>query len=114
MTMVTTFLTSLQVTCPRLLAKARVQTDRVSGQPVLLYPEGVLLLNATGAAIIRLCDGTQTFAEILALLASSYQTSAESLAQDVGTYLHQLYQHSLIELVAVTDPSREKEANPHG
>src|SRR3954452_6125009 len=38
--------------CPRLAAKVRVQTDRVCCGTVLLYPEGVLVLNSTGAAVV--------------------------------------------------------------
>lgn len=32
-------------------AKAQLQIDKVSGEPVLLYPEGVVLLNDPSAAI---------------------------------------------------------------
>ena len=37
--------------CPKIF-RARVQTDPVSGKPVLLYPEGVLMLTPTGHAIV--------------------------------------------------------------
>ena len=30
---------------PKLSSRARLQTDKVTGKPVLLYPEGVLMLN---------------------------------------------------------------------
>ena len=42
---------------PGLWKLARLQFDDVRQQPVLLYPEGVVLLNATGASILELCDG---------------------------------------------------------
>ena len=83
---------------PALAAKARLQTDRVSGQPVLLYPEGVVLLNETGAAIIKLCDGQHTFAEIVAELASHYQVTPHVLQDDVEVYIDRLHRHSLMEL----------------
>ena len=35
-------------------------------QHVLLYPEGAVLLNDTGAAILELCDGQRSVAEIAA------------------------------------------------
>lgn len=94
-----TFLQRLQTTRPRLAAKARLQTDRVSDEPVLLYPEGVVLLNATGAAIVRLCDGTRSFSEILAHLAADYNAPSEQLVDDLSEYIFKLHQQSLVELL---------------
>jgi pyrroloquinoline quinone biosynthesis protein D len=42
--------------------------DEVRGQHVLLGPESVMVLNPTGAAILELCDGGSTAAEIVARL----------------------------------------------
>ena len=42
---------------PSLWRLARLEFDPVRKQRVLLYPEGVVLLNDTGAAILDLCDG---------------------------------------------------------
>lgn len=95
-----TFARQLRFARPRLSTKARLQTDRASGEPVLLYPEGVVLLNTTGAEIVRLCDGAHTFAEILAQLAEKYHTPAEQLEHDVSTCLFKLHQQSLLELPA--------------
>jgi pyrroloquinoline quinone biosynthesis protein D len=44
---------------------------------VLLTPETVTLLNGTGAAILELCDGERTVAEILAELQSRYDHVAD-------------------------------------
>ena len=84
----------------RLSARARVQTDKISGKPALLYPEGVLLLNPTGAAIVELCDGQHTFAQILNLLAPRYNSTPESLSTDVAEYLGRLRERGLVELIA--------------
>ena len=35
-------------TRPRLSSRARVQMDKITGKPVMLYPEGALILNPTG------------------------------------------------------------------
>ena len=93
-----TFARQLRSARPRRCAKARLQVDRASGKPVLLYLEGVVLLNATGAEIVRLCDGGRTFTEILAQLAAKYHAPAERLEHDVSTCLFKLYQQSLLEL----------------
>lgn len=42
---------------PRLARKARLHTDRITGEILLLYPEHGLVLNPSAAAIVRLCDG---------------------------------------------------------
>ena len=39
---------------------------------MLLTPETVILLNDTGAAILELCDGQRTVAEILTALRDRY------------------------------------------
>lgn len=90
---------------PVLAQKARMQTDKVSGKPMLLYPEGVVMLNETGATIVELCDGQRTFPEIVASLAQQYGTTPEMLRDDVNGYILQLYKHSLIEL-RTTENSR--------
>ena len=82
---------------PKLVAKARMQIDKVSGEPVLLYPEGLLLLNTTGALIIQLCDGKHTFLEIVMELAAQYNVSPEVLRNDVGEYLVRLHKRALMD-----------------
>src|SRR5579859_5529296 len=83
--------------CPRLAAGVRIQPDKVSGKPALLYPEGVLLLNPTGAAIVELCDGVSTVEEIVAELAQRYQAPADQLSADVIDYLERLHARGLLE-----------------
>lgn len=45
------------VSRPTLARKARLRTDRMTGDTLLLYPEHGLVLNPSAAAILRLCDG---------------------------------------------------------
>jgi len=42
---------------PQLARKARLRTDQLTGETLLLYPEHGLVLNSSAAAILRLCDG---------------------------------------------------------
>jgi pyrroloquinoline quinone biosynthesis protein D len=83
---------------PKLAARARVQTDRVTGKPVLLYPEGVLMLNATGEAVVTLCDGTRSLDEIVALLAARFGTTPEQVSADVLKYLDRLRERNILEI----------------
>ncbi len=82
---------------PIVAAKARLQKDKVSGEPILLYPEGLLQLNSTGAEILQLCDGHHTFREIVVELARHHNITPEALREDVDEYLNSLYQHALLE-----------------
>jgi pyrroloquinoline quinone biosynthesis protein D len=91
---------------PRLAPKARLQTDKLSGKPALLYPEGVLLLNPTGAAIVQLCDGRRTLTEMIATLAERYQVSPHQLAHEVMVFLDRLRHRGLMELPAEEDTER--------
>ncbi len=79
---------------PRLTARARLQYDAVRGKEVLLMPEGLLVLNATAAAIVSLCDGRRTVADIAADLGEQYQRPVE---QDVLSLLNRLLGKRLVE-----------------
>jgi pyrroloquinoline quinone biosynthesis protein D len=57
---------------PRLAAHVRLTYDAARERHVLLSPEAVAVLNGTGLAVLRLCDGTRTVAEIVAALRSRY------------------------------------------
>lgn len=80
-------------TTPRLWKFARLDHDPVRQRPVLLYPEGAVLLNDTGKAIIELVDGRRTVAEIGDILSERYQTDVRA---DVVEYLSHLAARELI------------------
>ena len=83
---------------PRISSRARLQTDKVSGKPILLYPEGVLMLNPTGHAIVLLCTGSSTLGEIVAELAQRYRMPAQEIDPQVREYLDRLRARNLLEL----------------
>jgi len=78
---------------PVLWRLARLDFDRVRQQPVLLYPEGALLLNQTGAAILELCDGRRSIAEIARVLGERFGCDVNA---DVTDYLSRLADRDLI------------------
>ncbi|MFF1798284.1 pyrroloquinoline quinone biosynthesis peptide chaperone PqqD, partial [Kitasatospora sp. NPDC058263] len=57
---------------PGLRRGVRLVHDPVRDRAALLYPEGVLLLNDTAAAVLRHCDGRRDTALITAGLAAEY------------------------------------------
>jgi pyrroloquinoline quinone biosynthesis protein D len=79
---------------PCLHPKGRLQRDDVRGGDVLLYPEGLVTLNTTGAEILGLCDGTRSLAEIAATLEQRY--GAHGLEPDVTAFLDALAAKGLI------------------
>jgi pyrroloquinoline quinone biosynthesis protein D len=50
---------------PHLARLVRLEWDPVRESHVLLAPEGILVLNRTGATILGLCDGERTIVEIV-------------------------------------------------
>jgi pyrroloquinoline quinone biosynthesis protein D len=67
---------------PRLARQVRLQWDPVRKQQVLLEPEGVLVLNQTGATILGLCDGERTVVEIVEELRGRYNRVADDEVRD--------------------------------
>ncbi|GAA2344274.1 hypothetical protein GCM10009854_21290 [Saccharopolyspora halophila] len=70
---------------PRLVPKGKLRYDKVRETDMLLLPERVVELNTSSAAILRLCDGTRTTAEIIAQLEHDFDTTG--LADDVLGFL---------------------------
>ncbi len=80
---------------PALWRLARLEFDAVRQQRVLLYPEGVVLLNETGAAILDLCDGHRSIGEVAAILQDRYHCDVTS---DVIEYLSGLHERELVRV----------------
>jgi coenzyme PQQ biosynthesis protein PqqD len=78
---------------PALWRLARISFDSVRNRPVLLYPEGAMLLNDTGAAILELCDGSRTVEEIGRILGEKY---GADVTADVIEYLSALVDRELV------------------
>lgn len=78
---------------PTLWRLARLDFDPVRQQSVLLYPEGAMLLNQTGAAILELCDGRRSIREIASILGERYHCD---VLADVTEYLSQLAEKECI------------------
>ena len=87
---------------PKISARARLQTDKVTGKPVLLYPEGVLVLNPTGHAIVLLCTGQSTLQEVVDKLADRYKIAPQEILSQVMDYLNRLRARNLLEILDET------------
>ena len=76
-----------------LVRHARYRRDDLRGQHQLVYPEGVLVLNDSGAAIARLCDG-RPVAELMAALAGEFGDPPPE--EDVYEFLQRLARKGLL------------------
>jgi pyrroloquinoline quinone biosynthesis protein D len=81
---------------PSLTKGVRLQIDSTTDKNVLLYPEGIIELNATAHEILSRCDG-RTLGEIICELAEEYEADSAALATDVRETLADLEQRKLIE-----------------
>jgi pyrroloquinoline quinone biosynthesis protein D len=78
---------------PVLARHARYRWDELRQQHQLVYPEGVLVLNETGAAIVRQCDG-RTIDELVAGLRAQFDEGDP--AADVCAFLGRLSEKGLV------------------
>jgi len=81
---------------PRLADKARLKWDAVREKHLLLFPEGVLVLNPTAQAVLELCDSQRTVANIVQILGERYQ--GEEVGAGVKEILQRLAEKNLVKL----------------
>ncbi|HEY3256904.1 MAG TPA: pyrroloquinoline quinone biosynthesis peptide chaperone PqqD [Polyangiaceae bacterium] len=82
---------------PKLAPKTKLRLDPKTGKYILLYPEKGLLLNATGAAILKHCTGEQTLSVIIAALAVEFQSDADVLGVEVLGFVQGLLDRGLLQ-----------------
>jgi pyrroloquinoline quinone biosynthesis protein D len=78
---------------PQLRRGVRAEADPLNGGTVLLFPEGVLILNETAAAVIRQCDGCHSVAKVVQAVGTVYRDVALG---DVMSLLRELITQNLL------------------
>jgi coenzyme PQQ biosynthesis protein PqqD len=78
---------------PQLRRGVRAATDPLSDETVLLFPEGVLILNETAAAVVRHCAGCLSVAEVVRAVGEVYDGVA---VEDVMSLLRDLIAQKLL------------------
>ncbi len=82
---------------PVLAAHARYRWDKLRDQHQLVFPEGMIVLNDSAAAIVQLCDGRPTDELIAALVAKLKEPiPASELSDDVQGCLRHLVERGLL------------------
>jgi len=81
----------------KLAPKTKLRLDSKTGKYILLYPEKGLLLNPTGAAILKLCDGERALSAIIATLAEEFRSDADVLRVEVLNFVKSLLDRGLLQ-----------------
>jgi pyrroloquinoline quinone biosynthesis protein D len=79
---------------PAIPAMYRLQFEPAQESWVLLYPEGMVKLNAPAAEILRRCDGQRQVREIISELERAF--NEQDLRADVCAFLNHAYGHGWI------------------
>ena len=74
----------------------RLQWEPAQEAHVLLYPEGMVKLNSSAAAIMSRCDGVRTVADIVADIERTYGVTG--LAGDVAVFVAMARDNAWLEL----------------
>ncbi len=92
---------------PRLASGVRMLIDRLTGRPLLVFPEAVVELTGSGSAIVQLCDGHRLLSEIVETLSGQFQAPPAVLRSDVTRYLCRLHERMLVQLddAAASEPT---------
>ncbi len=76
---------------PSLARRARLRWDDARGTHVLLYPEGVLVLNPEAAEVLALVDGARSFEALVDALCEAHpEVPRETLDGDARELLEAL------------------------
>ena len=79
----------------RLAKRVRLKDDAVRGGVVLLAPEAVIELNAQGAEVLSLCDGTRTEEEVVLEMRRLYP--GRDVDADVRAFLARVMERGWVE-----------------
>ncbi|MBE0505628.1 MAG: pyrroloquinoline quinone biosynthesis peptide chaperone PqqD [Marinospirillum sp.] len=73
----------------------RLQWEVAQEAWVLLYPEGMVKLNSSAAAVLSYVDGQRLTADIVQALQQDYP-QAEGLADDVAAFLQEAHKNNWV------------------
>ena len=78
---------------PVLASHTRYRWDKVRNQHQLVFPEGMIVLNESGTAILKLCDGRST-EDVIEQLKRDFPGADPG--DDVNEFLDQLAERGLL------------------
>ena len=78
---------------PMLVPHARYRWDKVRSQHQIVFPESMIVLNETGAAIVQLCDGRRLERLVVEV---EQQFPGQDRSSDVTEFLQGLERRGLL------------------
>jgi pyrroloquinoline quinone biosynthesis protein D len=72
---------------PRLSPQYVFRWEESQSAFILLYPEGLIKLNASAGAVLARCDGARTLATIIAELQASFPAQGAEIADGVRAFV---------------------------
>src|SRR5262245_4639478 len=87
----------------------RLQWEAAQNAHVLLYPEGMVKLNASAGAILSRCNGVHTVSEIVTDLERTFER--RGLGADVASFLTLAQEKGWVELSAGSPVSDDSDAD---
>ncbi len=81
---------------PALAPHVYLQTDVITGEPVLVFPEEMLALNGEAEAILSRCDGKRRVSEIIESLVAEYEAEPGEISAAVLDELQELQARGLV------------------
>lgn len=82
---------------PALPRHIRMRHDRARDRWVILAPERVLSPDPIAVAVLRLCDGGRTVAEIAEELSRTYNAPRDQILADVTSMLQELADKGVVK-----------------
>lgn len=85
-----------------------VATQETDGELVVVLPdEGkYVVLNVTGARVLKHADGRQTLDDIVSAIARSFGTDIEKVRKDVVAFSEDLVSRGILHIVTAGDSNR--------
>lgn len=76
----------------------RLQWEESQQRFVMLYPEGMVELNGPAAEILKLCDGTRSFSDMVGTLETAFDT--QGLRSDIEELVQAALDHGWIAILS--------------
>ncbi|SDP50672.1 pyrroloquinoline quinone biosynthesis peptide chaperone PqqD [Lentzea jiangxiensis] len=80
---------------PRIRRGVKCAYDQIRSAHVVLFPEGVLVLNETAASVVALCDGVRSVGDIALALGDEY---AGVEPEDVASLVARLVERRVVDV----------------
>ena len=86
-----------KATRPVMPAHVKLRHDAGRGRWIILAPERVFEPDETAVAVLKLCDGSRSVADIAGVLANEYNAPIEEISADIVAMLQDLADKGVVK-----------------